>query len=331
MPDSCPWRATDRACADPLPLVHQSHWRELNETYEHQDMNMPKLDTNELVVITGASSGIGAATAREMARRGFHVLAGVRREEDAAALRDQNIEPLILDITNKDHVQALTDRVQNDPAGRVLRALVNNAAIGANAPVEVFPLEAWRQLFEVNYFGHIAVTQKLLPALIRSKGRIVNISSVGGTIAMATYGPYGGAKFALEALSDSLRREMLPLGVDVIVIEPGAIKTKISSRAIATANKVAATMTLEQRERYGDLIHAVTAQAAEANENGLTADAAAHVIASAITVRKPRTRYGIGREASMIGIVRMLPDRVVDRILAFVLRRYMPKPTRSAQ
>lgn len=293
-------------------------------------MNTSRPGKGELVVITGASSGIGAASVRKMASRGFHVLAGVRREDDADALRGHNIEPVLLDITKADHVQALADRVERDPEERMLRALVNNAGIGANAPVEVFPLDAWRQLFEVNYFGHIAVTQKLLPALFRSKGRVVNISSVGGTIAMATYGPYGGAKFALEALSDSLRREVLPLGVDVVVIEPGAIKTKISGRAIATANKVASTMTPEQRTRYGDLVQAVVSQAAEADENGLSADAAADVVVKAVTVRKPRTRYGVGREASLIGFMRMLPDRIVDRILASVLRRYMPAPTGGA-
>ena len=164
-------------------------------------------EIQEIVIITGASSGIGAATARELARRGFHVLAGVRRDQDADAIRGPGIEPLIIDITNPDHIRALATRVHGDPQGRAVRALVNNAGIGVNAPVEVFAIDEWRRLFEVNFFGHIAVTQTLLPALIRSKGRVINISSVGGKIAMATYGPYAGTKFALEAVSDSLRRE----------------------------------------------------------------------------------------------------------------------------
>lgn len=275
----------------------------------------------DLVVVTGASSGIGAATARELAGRGFHVIAGVRREEDAEAIRGPRIEPIILDITVPEHVARLAKRVSGDR----LRAIVNNAGVGANAPVEVFDLDAWRRLFEVNYFGHIAVIQRLLPILIRNKGRIVNISSVGGRIAMATYGPYAGAKFALEALSDSLRRELAPLGVEVVIIEPGAVQTKISARAIATANDVALKMSPEQRERYADLIRAVTTQAAEADEAGLPADKAARVIAEAITRRRPRTRYGVGREAALIGFLRILPDRLVDRLLAAVLRRYVRK------
>ncbi|PRX10904.1 UNVERIFIED_ORG: short-subunit dehydrogenase [Martelella mediterranea] len=282
-------------------------------------------DVQELIVVTGASSGIGAATAQEMARRGYHVLAGVRREQDARDIQGPNIEPVLIDITHPDDIAALAQRIDTDPPGRALRAVVNNAGIGTNAPVEVFDLDAWRKLFEVNYFGHIAVTQKLLPALLRSKGRVINISSVGGRIAMATYGPYAGAKFALEALSDSLRRELAPSGVDVVVIEPGAVQTKISGRAIAVANNVAAAMTPEQTERYGALIHAVTAQAAAADKTGAKASVAANVVVRAITSRRPRTRYGVGREAALLGLMSLLPDKVIDWLLTAVLRRYLPK------
>ncbi len=280
----------------------------------------------ELVVVTGASSGIGEATARELARRGFHVLAGVRRDEDAVAIRAPGVEPLILDVTNPDHIRALAARVHEDPQGRAVRALVNNAGVGANAPVEVFAIADWRRLFEVNLFGHVAVTQALLPALIRSKGRVVNISSVGGRVAMATYGPYAGTKFALEAVSDSLRREVAPLGVQVVVVEPGPVRTKIGDRAIATAHEVASTMTPEQSRRYGGLVQAVTAQAASYLKSGLSADAAAEVVARAVTARKPRTRYTTGRSiALMTFLARVLPDRALDGVLAAALRPHVPK------
>jgi NAD(P)-dependent dehydrogenase (short-subunit alcohol dehydrogenase family) len=278
-----------------------------------------------MAVITGASTGIGAATARELARRGFHVLAGVRRDRDADAIRAPGIEPLIIDITNPDHIQALATRVYEDPQGRALGALVNNAGIGVNVPVEAFAIDEWRRLFEVNLFGHVVVTQALLPALIVSKGRVVNISSVGGKIAMATYGPYAGTKFALEAVSDSLRRELAPTGVQVVVVEPGAVRTEMPGRAIATANELAATMTPEQNERYGALLHAINAQTAAHTASCLPADAAAKVIAKAVTARKPRTRYTVGRDAAMIGLVRCLPDRTLDRILAAALRPHFPK------
>ena len=283
------------------------------------------VEAQEIVIITGASSGIGEATARELARRGFHVLAGIRRDHDADAIRGLNIEPVILDITNPDHIRALADRVHGDAQGRAVRALMNNAGMGVNAPVEVFALDQWRYLFEVNFFGHIAVTQTLLPALIRSKGRVINISSVGGKIAMATYGPYASTKFALEAVSDSLRREIAPLGVQVVVVEPAAVRTKIGDRAIARAQEVASTMTPEQSERYGRLVEAITAQAASAMESGLSADAAAKVIAQAVTARKPRTRYTIGREAALLPLLTTLPDRMLDCILAAALRPHFSK------
>jgi len=283
-------------------------------------------EIQEIAIITGASTGIGAATARELARRGFHVLAGVRRDRDADAIRGPGIEPLIIDITKPDHIRALAARVHGDPQGRAVRALVNNAAMAVNAPVEAFAIDAWRRLFEVNFFGHVAVTQALLPALIRSKGRVVNISSVGGRIAMATYGPYAGTKFALEAVSDSLRREIAPFGVQVVVVEPGAVRTEMAGRAIAAAHELASTMTPEQSQRYGGLVQAVAAQTASFTEAGLPAEAAASVIAKAVTARKPRTRYTIGRDAALLTLLaRILPDRMLDRVFAAALRPHFPQ------
>ncbi len=280
----------------------------------------------EIAVITGASSGIGAATARELARRGFHVLAGVRRERDADAIRGPGIEPLVLDITVPDHIRALVARVHGDLRGRAVRALVNNAGAPVNVPVEAFAIDDWRRLFEVNLFGHVAMTQALLPALVRSKGRVVNISSVGGRIAMATYGPYAGTKFALEAVSDALRREVAPFGVEVVVVEPGAVRTEMLGRAVATAQQHAAAMTPEQEQRYGGLVQAIAAQAASATKSAMPAEAAAAVIAEAVTARKPRTRYTVGRDAALLTrLVRILPDRALDRLLAAALRPHFPK------
>jgi NAD(P)-dependent dehydrogenase (short-subunit alcohol dehydrogenase family) len=277
----------------------------------------------ERVVVTGASSGIGAASARELARRGFHVIAGVRRDRDADALRADGIEPVILDITQPDHIERLTSRLDDESPAGALRALVNNAAIQINAPVETLPLSEWRRQFEVNLFGHIAVTQALLPALLRHSGRVVNISSVGGRVAMATYGPYAGTKFALEAVSDSLRRELAPQGVRVVVVEPGAVRTEMSDRVIAATNRVAAAMSPEQHDRYGSLIRAINAQSAAHTPRGASADDAAQVIAKAVTAGKPRTRYTIGRDAALITrMSRLLPDRMLDRVLAASLRSH---------
>jgi NAD(P)-dependent dehydrogenase (short-subunit alcohol dehydrogenase family) len=279
----------------------------------------------EIAIVTGASTGIGAATARELARRGFHVLAGVRRNSDADAIRTTGIEPVLLDITNPEHIQELVTRVRGDAQGRAVRALVNNAAIQANVPIEAFSVDRWRAMFEVNLFGQVAVTQALLPDLITNRGRVVNISSVGGKVAMAAYGPYAATKFALEAVSDSLRRELSPHGVHVVVVEPGAVRTEMLGRAIATAEDLMSAMTPEQRLRYGKLVHAVNEQAISATKSGLPATAAATVIAKAITARKPRIRYTVGRETALLTLVRVLPDRTLDRVLAAALRPYYPK------
>jgi NAD(P)-dependent dehydrogenase (short-subunit alcohol dehydrogenase family) len=284
-------------------------------------------EIQEIAIVTGASTGIGAAAARDLARRGFHVLAGVRRDRDAEALRGPGVEPVIIDVTNSDHIEALVARVREDPQGRAVRALVNNAAIQANVPVEVFAIDQWRLMFEVNLFGHVAVTQAMLPALIRSKGRVVNISSVGGRVAMATYGPYAGTKFALEAVSDALRRELAPSGVQVVVVEPGAVRTEMLGRAITAARELASAMTPEQIQRYGPLVHAVNKQAESSTKSGLPPEAVATVIADAVTARKPRTRYTVGREAALIRVMRFLPDRTLDRILAAALRPHLPKGT----
>ena len=236
-----------------------------------------------LAVVTGASTGIGAPTARELARRGFHVLAGVRRSTDADALKATNLEPIMLDITNETEIAVLVKRIAEDAEGRPLHALVNNAGIGVNAPVETLPLFEWRRLFEVNFFGHVAMMQALLPMLIQSRGTVVNISSVGGRVAMATYGPYAGSKFALEAVSDALRREVEPLGVKVIVVEPGAVTTEMLGRVAVTGERITSGMTTEQRGRYALLMRAVVSQAQAAIPRGLPAEEASRVIADAIT------------------------------------------------
>jgi NAD(P)-dependent dehydrogenase (short-subunit alcohol dehydrogenase family) len=281
-----------------------------------------RADRHKLIVVTGASTGMGAATARELARKGFHVLAGVRREVNADALRADGIEPCILDITVESDVAAIADRVARDPLHRPLRALVNNAGIAINAPVETLPMAEWRRQFEVNLFGHIAMTQALFPALLSSSGTVVNISSVGGKFALPTYGAYAGSKFALEAVSDALRREVSGAGMKVVVVEPGAAKTEMAERGIATAEGLAANMTATQLARYGDLTAAIAAQARSFNDTAVSAEHAAKVIAKAATASHPRTRYTIGRDAAiLVPLSRLVSDRMLDRIMRLNLRR----------
>jgi NAD(P)-dependent dehydrogenase (short-subunit alcohol dehydrogenase family) len=151
--------------------------------------------------VTGASSGIGRATALALAARGYDVLAGVRRAEDANQFAGTRVEPMTLDITDPAHLNGIAERVEND-AGRPLRALVNSAGIAVNAPVEAIPMAEWRRQFEVNVFGHVAVTQALLPALLRARGRVANVSSIGGRVVGPTFGAYAASKFAPWRLRD---------------------------------------------------------------------------------------------------------------------------------
>ncbi len=273
------------------------------------------------MVVTGASTGMGAATAKQLARQGFQVLAGVRRAEDGDRIRGAGIEPVILDITQADQIEALAARITADPNRRALRALVNNAGIGQLGPVEILSIDQWRRMFEVNLFGHIAVTQALLPALRRSQGRVINISSVNGKVAMAGYGAYAGVKFAVEGMSDSLRQELKPQGVPVIIVEPGGVKTEMSVRGTAAARAVTAALTSEQNRLYGPLMRALPAHVAAFTKAGVTADYAAQRIARIVSMRKPRARYTIGRDAAMITrLAWLLPDRLLDRALAANLR-----------
>ncbi|GCE37870.1 Lead, cadmium, zinc and mercury transporting ATPase [Rhodococcus wratislaviensis] len=236
------------------------------------------------------------------------------------------IEPVILDITVPEHIDALAKRIADDPKKRKLRAVVNNAGIAVNAPVETLPLDQWRLQFDVNLFGHIAVTQAMLPFLHQSRGRIVNISSVGGKVAMGTYGAYSGTKFALEAISDSLRRELAPHDIQVVVVEPGGVQTEMTPHGIERARAFVDEMTPAQRQRYGGLMQAVINQSAEFTKKGLSAEQAALVIAKAVTARKPRTRYTIGRDAALLTrLARILPDRTLDRVAAANLRAHFPK------
>jgi len=281
-------------------------------------------ESTSLIVITGASTGMGAATARELAARGHTVIAGVRREADGIELESANIRPFIVDITRPEQIAELAAFIDAD--GRPLRALINNAGIAVNAPVEVIPMDEWRRQFDVNFFGHIEVTQALLPALLRSSGRVVMMSSVGGRLAQPTYGAYSGSKFALEAVSDSLRRELAPHGVKVVIVEPGAVRTEMVGRGGVTAKRLTREMRPDQEQRYGGLMHAILAQSDGFLRDGVDATVAAKIIATAATTPRPKTRYTIGRDAAVLTrLARILPDRALDRVLASALKPLFPK------
>lgn len=199
--------------------------------------------------------------------------------------------------------------------------------IEINAPVEVLPLSLWRKQFEVNLFGHIAVIQSLLPFLRRSRGRIVNISSVGGVAALPAFGAYAGTKFALEAASDSLRREASAHGVQEVVIQPGGVRTEMALRSGETSLELAAGMNAEHQRLYGGLVKATVSSNAAFLERAMSAAKAGATIARVATRPRPRTRYTLGADAALlIPLVRFLPTRLMDGILTVTHRSRTPEP-----
>lgn len=268
------------------------------------------------VIVTGASSGIGRETARRLLANGFAVCGTVRTSEDAAALRAEGITPLLMDVTDHASIAAARDVALARLGEQPLVGLVNNAGVPAAGPLEFLPLEELRRVLEVNVIGLIAVTQAFLPSLRRSRGRIVNIGSISGRIALPFAGPYAASKFALEALSDSLRRELILSGVGVTLIEPGPVRTPIWDKAVAP----------EALDRYGDTPYAaalplVRQQALSSAERGFPPSAVARAVLTALTARRPPIRVVVVRRKLRYRVMRLLPDRVLDAVARWVLSR----------
>jgi NAD(P)-dependent dehydrogenase (short-subunit alcohol dehydrogenase family) len=272
------------------------------------------------VVVTGASTGIGEATALHLKELGFKPLAGVRKEEDAERLRGQGLQPLKLDVTDKVSIAAARAETEQASGGR-LAGLVNNAGVALSAPLEYIPIDRLRQQLEINLIGQVAVTQAFLPHLRAAHGRIVNVSSIGGRVALPMLGPYAASKFALEAVSDSLRRELRHLGVTVVVVEPGGVKTPIWQKGTAAADEMLEEIPPQAQELYGGLVEAVRAESAKIDrERGMPPRAVAEVIGKALTARRPRTRYLVGRDAKLRATVaKWLPDRAMDGLIGRAL------------
>jgi NAD(P)-dependent dehydrogenase (short-subunit alcohol dehydrogenase family) len=269
------------------------------------------------VLITGASSGIGAATAHHLGQLGFAVVGAVRKDEDAERIRSAGLRAVKLEVTDPDSIAAARSELGDAP----LAGLVNNAGIAVAAPIEFIPLEQLRRQLEINLVGQVAVTQQFLPALRTGRGRIVNVSSIGGRLALPLMGAYNMSKFGLEAISDSLRRELRPHGVDVIVIEPGGVKTPIWRKGNELADDLQAAMPPEAERLYGPMVEALRAQTVKIqNERGIEASEVAEAIGVALTAKRPRARYLVGRDAKLRApAAAVLPDRIMDRLVARAL------------
>jgi NAD(P)-dependent dehydrogenase (short-subunit alcohol dehydrogenase family) len=266
-------------------------------------------------LVTGASSGIGHALVARLAAEGWHVFATVRRAEDAAALSaafGSAVTALIADVTDGTALSAARARVVESLSDQPLGALLLNAGIALPGPLLHQPLEEIRQTLDVNVLGAIATVQAFAPLMVsqtEQPGRIVAISSVSGKIAAPFVGAYAASKHALEAACDSLRRELMIHGIDVIMIEPGPIATPIWRKS-AVGNRYEDTA-------YRDLFARMSDYVAESEASALPVERVADAVMTALTARRPRTRYPIVRNPLVNWLLpRLLPDRVLDRVIA---------------
>ncbi|MFI6827482.1 oxidoreductase [Kribbella sp. NPDC050241] len=268
--------------------------------------------TARIALVTGASSGIGEATARKLHALGYVVYGAARRVDRMEKLAADGIRTIAMDVTDDDSLRAGVDRILSE-TGRI-DVLVNNAGYGSYGAVEDVPLDEARYQFEVNVFGAARLIQLVLPGMrAQRSGTIVNISSMGGRIYTPLGGWYHGTKFALEALSDCLRLETKPFGIDVVVIEPGSIQTEWGDIAASNLRKVSADGPYAER---ADAMAASMSSEANARRNSpptVIADA----IGKAVTARRPRTRYTAGFAAKpLITLRRVLPDRAFDALIS---------------
>jgi NAD(P)-dependent dehydrogenase (short-subunit alcohol dehydrogenase family) len=248
------------------------------------------------------------------------VFASVRRLDDAAGI--SGASPVILDVESADSIRAAADQVAASLGGGALLGLVNNAGIAVAGPLEFLEMRDLRRQFEVNVFGQVAVTQAFLPLLRRGKdGRIVNMSSISGRITAPLLGPYSMSKFALEAFSDALRRELAPFGLSVSVVEPGAIKTPIWGKGAGSFEERGERMPALARELYGSRIDALRNRAEEMGARGAAPEKVAEAVHHALTARRPKTRYLVGGDAKVTAkLAWLLPDRALDQLIRRNLR-----------
>lgn len=272
------------------------------------------------VVVTGVSTGIGWGCVKVLVARGFHVFGSVRKQADADRLSAEfgsAFTPLIFDVTDQAAVSAAARQVQEKLGATPLFGLVNNAGIANPGPLLHIDIDAFRQQLEVNVTAQVIVTQAFAPLLgaapdrrTTTPGRVVMMSSVGGKVAMPFLGPYNASKFALEAVSESLRRELMIYGVDVIVIAPGAIATPIWDKADAI------DVTRYANTPYAKSLDRVKSYMLSMGKTGLPPEKIGEAVATALTAASPKTRYTVTPQPFTDWMTRHLPKRSVDKIIA---------------
>jgi NAD(P)-dependent dehydrogenase (short-subunit alcohol dehydrogenase family) len=279
------------------------------------------------VVVTGASTGIGRATALLLDEKGYRVFAGVRKDEDAKSLKQagsERLKPIKLDVTKERSIAAAKRTVKRGLGDEGLVGLVNNAGVGRGGPIEHLPLDVLRDTLEVNLVGQVAVSQAFIPMLRQAKGTIVFIASIGGRIATPFLSPYSMSKFGVEALGESLRHELEPWGIDVVVVEPGSIDTPIWAKGADEVPELTAALGEDGQRLYGKQMGRFVEVLGETARRGIKPEKVATVIHRAIASHKPKPRYLVGMDAKISARLKgTVPERTFHRMVG----RQMKMPT----
>ncbi len=272
------------------------------------------------VLVTGASTGIGRATALRLDAGGWRVFAGVRREADAESLSEagsDRLVPVMLDVTDAAQIAAAAAQIAATSDGAGLDGLVNNAGVAIPGPLETLSIEDFRRQIEINLTGQVAVTQALLPLVRKAHGRVVFISSIGGRIAFPLAGAYHAAKFGVEAVGDVFRQELRPWDISVSIVEPGSIDTPIWERGEREAETIGDRAHSDQEALYGKAIAGYRKVVKSLAERGIPPEKVAEVVEHALSASRPRTRYLVGRDAKIQARLKIVtPAPVWDRIVA---------------
>ena len=276
------------------------------------------------VVVTGASTGIGRAAALRLDREGWRVFAGVRKPADGEALAKAasgRLTPVELDVTDEAQIARVFEQVADSAGTDGLAGVINNAGVGMGGPVEYLPLARWRTQFEINVFGQVAVTKAAMPLLRVAQGRIVFIGSNSGRVATPLMAPYSSSKFAVEGLADALRMELHGTGIEVVVIEPGAVKTDIWEKGRAQVEELERELPPEAFDRYRTMIDAIRKGIEMQDKGGVPAEKVADAVMAALTSKHPRSRYQVGIDAKVsVALSRVMPHRAMDAVLRRVMR-----------
>ena len=286
------------------------------------------MSTNPAVLVTGASSGMGKACAVRLANGGFTVFAAVRKERDAQELREggsQRVIPVILDVTEERTISEAFRTIRDAVGSAGLAGLVNNAGIAVTGPMELVSLDELRRQFEVNVFGQVAVIQAFLPLIRAARGRIINVGSVGAKFALPFGGALNASKAAFESISDSLRMELRPWGIRVVLVSPGSIRTSAEAKLVADSEATVNSFSPEGKARYASSYRAFVQALLRLESHGVGPEVMAEIVYRAMTAHVPKRRYPVGPKSRLLPLLfTTMPAAVADALRMRLFHVYRP-------